>query len=146
MQDTARELSSIVESASSSLLKLTEGESEIRTAEGKWSRKEILGHLIDSATNNHQRFVRVQLTDDLSLPGYEQNAWVESQSYQTAGWSGLVGLWRAYNLHLAHLIAHIPEAKLSHRVTVGQDQPVTLEFLIHDYLSHLKHHLAQLLN
>lgn len=146
MQDITRELSSITESAAASLLKLTEAESELRTAEGRWSRKEILGHLIDSASNNHQRFVRAQLTDDLSLPGYEQKAWVESQSYQTAGWPGLVELWRAYNLHLAHLIAHIPEAKLSHRVTVGQAQPVTLEFLIRDYLRHLKHHLAQLLN
>ncbi|HZS09278.1 MAG TPA: DinB family protein [Blastocatellia bacterium] len=146
MQDFVREFRAVVEAASSSLAVISETESEARVIEGKWSKKEILGHLIDSASNNHQRFVRVQLTDALSLPGYEQNAWVETQAYQTEKWESLVALWRVYNLHLAHLVSHIPEGRLSNRVAVGGGDPVTLEFLIRDYLSHLKHHLGQIFN
>ncbi|MFN7946892.1 MAG: DinB family protein [Blastocatellia bacterium] len=146
MQDTAQELKAVVEAAAAEMLKLSEADSERRVVEGKWSKKEIIGHLIDSASNNHQRFVRVQFSDGLTMPGYEQNRWVESQSYQTRQWAELVTFWRSYNLHLAHVIAHVAEASLNHRVTIGSSEPVTLEFVIRDYLSHLKHHLGQILN
>lgn len=146
MQDTAQELKAVVDAAAAEMLKLSEADSERRVVEGKWSKKEIIGHLIDSASNNHQRFVRVQFSDGLVMPGYEQNRWVESQSYQTRQWAELVALWRSYNLHLAHVIAHAAEDSLNHRVTIGSSEPVTLEFVIRDYLSHLKHHLGQILS
>ena len=110
----------------------------------KWSPKQVLGHLIDSASNNHQRFVRVQLVDGLAMPSYEQEQWIQSQHYQDESWKELVELWRSYNLHLAHIIMNIPDDRLHHRVKVGNGDPVTLRFIVDDYVTHLKHHLKQL--
>ena len=110
-----------------------------------WSKKELIGHLIDSASNNHQRFVRLQLADDLRLPKYEQEGWVRVQGYQTTDWISLVSLWRAYNLHLARLIRDANPDALQHTCKLGDGERVTLQFLMEDYVVHLEHHLLQLL-
>ena len=123
-------------------------------APGKWSRKEIIGHLIDSACNNHGRFVRAQLQDDLVFPGYDQDAWVRGQRYQDRPWTDLVALWRSYNQHLAHVMATTDAACLTrprtrHNLdelawkTVSALQPTTLEYFMRDYVGHLEHHLRQ---
>jgi DinB superfamily len=123
---------------------------------GEWSRKQILGHLIDSAANNHQRFVRAQSTDDLSFPGYDADEWVDAQKYTDRPWPDLIELWCAYNIHLVHVVSRIPENTLTqprnkHTLDkiafhpVDADTPTTLEYLIRDYLDHLKHHLDQIL-
>ncbi len=122
---------------------------------GKWSRKEILGHLIDSASNNHQRFVRAQLTDELLCSPYDQEAWVKVQQYGESGWHELIGLWRRFNLHLAHVMEVFPHDALTrprvrHNLdavafrAVPADRPTTLEYFMHDYVAHLEHHLAQI--
>jgi DinB superfamily len=113
---------------------------------GKWSKKEILGHLIDSASNNHQRFVRAQLSTPLVFPAYAQNEWVETQAYASEAWSDLVELWAAYNRHLLHAVAQIPEESLGHLCKIGDGKQVTLSFLVEDYVDHLEHHLSQLLD
>jgi len=100
------------------------------TAPGKWSRKQLLGHLIDSATNNHQRFVRVEPEGFK----YEQNYWVETQQYARASWPSLIALWREYNLHLAHVID-----------AMNDETRTKLDALIADYIQHLEHHLGQIL-
>jgi hypothetical protein len=100
--------------------------------------------LIDSAANNHQRFVRAQETDALTVPGYEQNHWVRSQGYQEADWPHLVALWTHLNLHLADVIARIPPGKYAVPCVIGGADPVTLEFVIVDYLRHVQHHMAQI--
>jgi hypothetical protein len=115
-----------------------------RPQPGTWSPKEVLGHLVDSASNNHQRFVRAQESDALSLPGYEQNHWVRSQGYNDADWSHLVALWAHFNLHLADVMARIPTDRYSVPCTIGGSEPVALESVIVDYLNHLKHHMAQI--
>lgn len=155
MKDALEDFEHTLKTALARLLSMTESESEIRRAPGKWSPKEIIGHLIDSAANNHQRFVRAQFTDDLVFPGYEQDQWVAVQHYQQEHWPSLIQLWLSYNHHLLHLIAHIPEAKLKqvrreHNLdriawqTVSRDEPTTLEYFIRDYIAHLKHHLQQI--
>jgi hypothetical protein len=113
-------------------------------APAKWSRKQILGHLIDSAANNHQRFVRVQEQPSLVFPGYAQNHWVSFQRYHDRPWSDLVTLWDSYNRHLAHVIAGIPEDRRDTPCVIGNSEPVTLGFLAHDYAVHLRHHLDQM--
>lgn len=110
-----------------------------------WSHKQLLGHLIDSAANNHQRFVRAASADGTQFPAYAQEAWVSTQAYDQEEWEQLIALWAAYNRHLLHLIDHLPAAVYQHRCQVGADAPATLDFLIRDYLAHLQHHLADLL-
>jgi len=125
------------------LLAMTEQESEVPRAEDKWSPKQIIGHLIDSAGNNHQRFVRLQIDPELRMPGYKQAEWVAVQGYQDASWDDLIALWSAYNRHLARVIERIPDGKRGTTCTIGADAPVTLGFLAADYVRHLRHHLAQ---
>jgi len=112
-------------------------------APGRWSRKAIIGHLIDSASNNHQRFVRAQQVSPLAFPPYDQNHWAASQHCNDRPWADLVTLWYAYNSHLVHVIARMPDQHLAVPCLIESDAPVTLEFLVTDYVVHLRHHLAQ---
>ena len=142
--DVVVELRSVAGSFSRELLAADPSATARRPDPKTWSPKEVLGHLIDSAANNHQRFVRGQETDALRVPGYEQNHWVRSQGYNDAEWTHLVALWTHFNLHLADVIARIPTARYPVPCTIGDDDPVTLELVIVDYLRHLKHHMAQI--
>jgi hypothetical protein len=119
-----------------------------------WNTKEIIGHLIDSAANNHQRFVRAAGQNDLVFPGYAQDDWVRLQGYATEPWSEIVTLWAAYNRHLARVMAAVPSdvryrkhAKHNMQQLGWQpysaDEPASLDDLMRDYVLHLKHHLSQ---
>lgn len=121
---------------------------------GAWSPREIVGHLVDSATNNHGRFLRAQLQDDLVFLGYDQEAWVRVQRYAEAPWPDLVALWEALNLHLARVIEAVPPEVADHPrpvhalhrlawEVVPEDEPVTLGYFMRDYVGHLRHHLRQ---
>ncbi len=140
----ANELVGVVETASAKLRLLHEADVTTRPAPGKWSKKEILGHLMDSACNNHQRFMRAQMADELLFPGYEQDEWVRRQDFNAKPWIELVELWRLYNRHVAHVLRNIPAGKLETTCTIGNGNPMRLGLLAEDYLDHLKHHLAQL--
>jgi len=140
----ALELDQILESAPARLLAVSDEAAARRPAPGKWSKKEILGHLIDSAANNHQRFVRLQTEDQLVFPGYGQNDWVAAQHYSDRQWRELVELWLAYNRHLAHVIRH-GDARAGNHRWKGPAGDVDLRFLIADYVRHLRHHLEQIL-
>jgi len=144
VSEVAAELRSIAGSFSKELLAADPKAAARRPAPGTWAPKEVLGHLIDSAANNHQRFVRAQQGDALMIAGYEQNHWVNSQGYIDADWAHLVALWTHLNLHLADVISRIPSGKYPVKVTIGGDSPVTLELVIVDYLRHLNHHMAQI--
>jgi hypothetical protein len=142
--------------ATPALMALEDAATTRRPAPGKWSPREIIGHLVDSASNNHQRFVRFRERDDLVVEGYEQDAWVAAQRYQDAPWAELVLLWSTYNRHLARLMAAMPTAdrdrvRHDHNLhlrafrPVPADSPVTLGYFMNDYVEHLEHHLGQLL-
>jgi len=115
-------------------------------APGRWSRKQTLGHLVDSALNNVQRFVRAQLQSDLWLPDYDPPGWVAACGYQDRPWADLVALWTVLNVHLAHVIARIPAAALETPCRIGDSEPMTLDFIVRDYMVHLRHHLQQILD
>jgi hypothetical protein len=144
LAEKLRHFEQILAEAPQRLTQISEAQSEERLAPGKWSRKEILGHLIDSASNNHQRFVRTQLANLVSFPGYAQTQWVEMQGYQSESWKDLIALWAGYNRHILHLISHISEDRADNQCIVGGAQPLTLRFLAEDYIRHLEHHLAQI--
>jgi DinB family protein len=110
-QDYVTHLLTLIETATPSLHAISDETSSQRPAPGKWSPREIIGHLIDSASNNHQRFVRAQLQDDLVFPGYEQDAWVAVQRYQQAPWRELVELWAGFNRHIARVMEKAPEMR-----------------------------------
>ena len=101
---------------------------------------------MDSASNNHQRFVRLQITKDLSFPDYQSDneKWVASQHYQEEDWNGLIRLWKYYNLHLAHVIENVHPDALAHSWKSGTAPPMRLVDLILDYPAHLKMHLDQI--
>ena len=136
-------LSSVVANALPRLQAIADDVASQKPQPHKWSTKEILGHLIDSAANNHQRFVRLQLQPEISLPGYDQDNWVRLNRYQQTPWSQIITLWSAYNRHLATVIESLDDAALAH-VWHSPDGDVTLEFIATDYVRHLKHHLKQI--
>ena len=144
-------------SAKARLSEIPETQSRQKSSPDDWSPAEVLGHLIDSAANNHQRFVRAQFTDDLVFSGYEQEQWVSSQKYRNESWSEVIQLWSSYNLHLLHVTSVIPEDVLTKARTrhtldqiafnpVDKNDSATLEYLIRDYVDHLRHHLNQIFN
>jgi len=139
-------LRSDVDAAEPRLRAVSDARASAPLAAGKWSRKQILAHLIDSASNNHHRFVRGQNETVVRMPNYAQEHWVLSQRCGERPWNDLIELWRAYNRHLAHVIAGIPESRRSVPVEIGADPPVTLSWVALDYVGHIQHHLGQILD
>ena len=142
--------------AAERLLTMSDSRARAPRTPGDWSRKEIVGHLIDSAANNHARFVRAQATDHLLFESYDADAWVRVQKYNELPWTHLVTLWREYNMHLAAIIGSADPAALDRPrerhnlediafVPLARDEPATLAYFIRDYVAHLEHHLRQAL-
>jgi hypothetical protein len=145
-------LSRTVEGSVPGLLALMEWEAAEAPEPGMWTPKQVIGHLVDSATHNHRRFVQAQLQDALVFPGYEQDDWVDAQHYNEAPWAELVELWRQLNGHLAHVFRNTPEEvahkeRTEHNLHVIAFRPVdegssvTLHWFQEDYVVHLQHHL-----
>jgi len=142
--DAAQDLREVVSEYEPKFLAIPDRAAGTSRGAGKWSRKEILGHLIDSAANNHQRFIRLQTTPLLAIPGYEQNDWVRLNHYATRSWRELVALWAAYNRHLAEVIRQIDPATVDHIWDNGNEGRYDLGFLATDYVRHLRHHVEQI--
>jgi hypothetical protein len=136
------------------LLLISDGEASSKQ-DGKWSKKEILGHLIDSASNNHQRFVRAQFNHNLVFPGYDQNKCVRVQNYQFVNWNSLVELWKGFNILITHIAGEISDEILlkpraEHNlyeiayIEISKEKSATLDYFIRDYFVHLRHHMEQI--
>ena len=145
MQDIATELSSFADEIRPRLLAIPEGRASDQPYAEKWSLKGILGHLVDSAVNNHQRIVRMQESADIGKFGYTPEHWVRSQHYDARHWVELVDLWFQLNVHLSHVIAHVDPSTLAHTCDMGYAAPATLRFVIEDYVRHVRHHVEQIL-
>ena len=111
---------------------------------GGWTRKQIVGHLLDSAANNRQRFVRAATDGHFAGPNYAQDAWVAAHGYAGQSWETLLRWWNVEHEILAAAVDNIPEERLDASCIVGDDAPVSLRFLIEDYLRHQRWHFAQL--
>ncbi len=144
MKQLADELRSEIEAASARLRKLGESDVMRDRGAGKWVKKEILGHLIDSASNNHQRFVRAQFEDPFVGPGYDQDVWVALQQYGNRPWTELLDIWIALNRQVAQAMESVPSDRLKTRCIIGKNEPATLEWWMKDYLTHMRHHLSQI--
>jgi len=113
--------------------------------EGKWSAKEELGHLIDSAANNHIRFVGGAIGPEFCGPQYAQNESVRLHGYRDMPWETIVSFWAQYNALLVELVARIPEDRLETPILIGASPAVSLRFVIEDYVLHMQHHIDLLL-
>ncbi len=111
---------------------------------GGWTRKQIVGHLLDSAANNRQRFVRASIDGACTGPQYAQDAWVAAHGYADQPWPTLLQWWQVEHEILANIVDRIPEERLNALCTVGDSEPVSLRFLIEDYIDHQKWHMNQI--
>ena len=145
MQQTANRLRETITQILPFLEAISEAEASEKPQPNKWSKKEIIGHLIDSACNNQQKFVRTMRQPHLDFVGYEQDFWVSMQSYQTARWAELLSFWASYNQHIAHIIENVKSEVLQNTITINGVGLFTLDFIMNDYMEHLKHHLKQIL-
>jgi hypothetical protein len=138
------------------LKKMEETEMAHKPSPEKWSKKETLGHLIDSAYNNHWRFMRATEKNDLIFPGYNQDKWVRRNDYQNRPTSDLILTWEVVNAHICELIVRIPEDVLNRKTTkhnfdlicmhyIQKEESSSLSYLVWDYIDHLEHHISQII-
>lgn len=136
------------------ILSVPEARTASRTGNTAWSVREVIGHLIDSACNNHRRFILNQAGGPMIIDPYDQDAWVQRNRYNERTAAELAALWAVYNRHLAHVIEQMPPDVLGAPRgpidTFGfgfiqtTDTSATLGHLAADYVGHLRHHLHQI--
>jgi hypothetical protein len=144
MREIAKQLTAVIETAARPLGEIGDAEAAKPALAGGWSAKQVIGHLIDSASNNHQRFVRAALQGSLEFPNYDQAACVRVEAFQEARWEMLVEAWRALNRLLAHVLAHLPAEAAAAPCRIGDEEAIPLETVARRYLDHMRHHLGQL--
>ena len=138
--ELSERLAEVLRKAMPWLVTISEAEASVPERKGKWSAKEVIGHLIDSAVNNLRRIMLLQIEAGPSLSGYAQREWVSLQHYAEREWAQVLALWFALNEHIAWTIEHVEKARLSNRGLI-EGEPLTLGFLIADYIAHMEHHL-----
>jgi len=144
-QHLSQFLKETIEREFPSLRALDEERATIPRGPGKWSPKEELGHLVDSATNNHIRFVCGAIQPEYRGASYAQEDWVRLHGYRDLPWNTIVNFWFQYNQLLAALVANIPDDRLGTKCLIAAGPEVTLGFVIEDYILHMQHHIDQML-
>ncbi|HKM86409.1 MAG TPA: DinB family protein [Terriglobales bacterium] len=137
-------LRDLLERVPGRLENLSKDKVESKSTPSNWSPKEELGHLLDSAANNHQRIVLAQFEDKPAMPGYEQNRWVAVHAYQRRDWKELIEVWQAINRQLLAAAEAVPDPAWSRTLTVAGSEPLTLQFVFDDYVVHMLHHLQHI--
>jgi hypothetical protein len=133
-----------IDKAEQDLLRVGDAESQSQ-ADGTWTRREELGHLIDSAINNHVRFVKASLEGSFTGPTYDQDGWVALHAWNDVPWTELVSLWLHHNRALERVVQRLPESALTASCLIGDNEPVALDFLVRDYVVHMQHHVEHIL-
>ena len=142
--EALKELRSLINEIPPRLSKLPSSLAERKPSVSTWSPKQELGHLLDSAVNNHQRIVRAQLEDKPKMPGYDGDAWVELHKYQQRNWQEMIELWRDLNKQLLAAAEAAPDPAWSRTCTIADSQPLTMKFVFEDYIAHMLHHLKHI--
>lgn len=144
MREIIERLNHLIETLPISVQQFSEQEFSAQLSD-KWSKKEIVGHLCDSATNNHHRFIKIQYEKQpFKAVPYNQVNWVSIQDYQSMPTSEIVSFWTTLNSQIVRVISRIPSEKLSYLCDIGDNKSITLLELIQDYLRHMDHHLIQI--
>jgi hypothetical protein len=142
-------MQNLVDKAYARLIEISDRAASQPIGPGEWSRKQIIGHLIDSACNNHQRLVRAQWCEKLDFPSYQQEEWVACQDYNRRDWHGLLDFWKGYNQHITHIMAVMEEEHLGTSCVAGwlpePDNLIPLSAVIEHYWEHLEGHVEQIL-
>ncbi len=145
MNSIAEELETIIEIYKSDFSGLDEHITSLRISQDKWTLKEIIGHLIDSASNNHQRFIRFQLSEALEFPDYNNSEWLRIQKHQNLKFIELLLLFYYYNKLIVNIILNIDEKCLQNKWNINWDEDstfITFEKLVTHYVDHMKSHLT----
>jgi len=146
INNTINRLSYIVNECPGMISSFSEEVLSNKISPDKWSKKELLGHLCDSAINNLSRFVRAQFEEQpFKLLKYEQNEWVKLNNYQSDSKDNVLNLWIILNKRIIDVITKIPEEKLGFQCDLGEKETKSLLWLIEDYLAHLEYHLKQII-
>jgi len=141
--EIARNFRAEIAAFHSALVALPAGLADTPWREGGWTRKQIVGHLLDSAANNRQRFVRASIHGSFTGPDYAQAAWVNAHGYGDLPWATLLDWWQVEHAILAAAVDHIPEERYDAICKIGENAPVTLRFVVEDYFRHQRWHLQQ---
>jgi len=142
--NSLQSLHELIERLPERLAALPHDKVETKPSPGAWSAKEELGHLLDSAANNHQRIVRTQLEEKPAMPGYDGDEWVAFHRYQQREWKTLIGLWVALNRQLLAAAEAAPDSAWSRTCTIANSAPLTLQFVFDDYVHHMLEHLRHM--
>ena len=144
-----QELLDLIEMWEPKLLALSENVVTLRRNNQNRNIKQIVGHLVDSASNNTHRMVHLQYqSSPFEFPNYascgNNDRWIAIQDYQTEIWKNLVQLWKYTNLHIVHVINNVNEDKLDNQWISAKDETISLKTMIIDYLRHVKLHLGEI--
>jgi hypothetical protein len=147
MKNVAAELKSVVEDFAKRFSKISDQEFSAKPLANKWSKKEVVGHLIDSAQNNLRRFIVSQYETTPPKITYEQDFWVIANGYQQMSSADVIALWKLMNERIVAVLTNMPEKNFNRNADTGKQEAQlhTLEFLAEDYVKHLKHHINQVI-
>ena len=144
MKNVIHELREIVSDYSGKINALTDAEFSDKPLPDKWSRKEVIGHLVDSAQNNLRRFICGQYETPAPLIVYDQDFWVNANQYQNMDRQDIIQLWRLLNLRICAVLENMPEGNYGKECNTGTLR--SIEWLAADYVKHMKHHINQVIS